>query len=88
MSGTFGRELSEALVFLFQHMSTSHPLLADEMHHVLLERNVSPDDDAAVSPKAQLRLLLDSPTLLGEGTWARRRACINTTTLTQSRIRS
>ena len=69
MSGAFGRELSEALVFLFQHMCTTHPLLSGELHNVLLDRNLPPTHAEFSTPQAQLRIIMESPALLRSGMW-------------------
>lgn len=69
LSGAFGRELAEALAFISAHMDTSHPLLQGELANVLVDRDLPPDADEWTTPEAQLKLLLESPCTLREGTW-------------------
>ena len=69
LSGAFGRELAEGLAFITAHMTTSHPLLEGELSNVLLDRDLPADSDEWATPEAQLKLLLESPCTLREGTW-------------------
>ena len=69
LSGAFGRELGEALAFISAHMEPSHALLAGELANVLLDRDLPADADEWSTPEAQLKLLLESPCTLREGTW-------------------
>ena len=51
-------------------MDVSHPLLADELEHVLLDRDLTPEDNDS-SPEALMQLLWQSRCFESECTWAR-----------------
>ena len=70
MSGTFGLELQEAMEHMKNCMDIHHPMLAEELPHLLIDRNLSPEDDD-VSLEAMMQHLLTSKCFQSECTWVR-----------------
>ena len=75
LSGAFGLELSEAMMFLSKTMDTSHPLLIDEIHNVLIDKNLDPDDEASC-PQELMRHIIESRCFQSESTWVRALALV------------
>ena len=68
MSGAFGMELKDAMVYMQKCMDVSHPLLADELQHMIIDRNLNPADNDS-SPQALMQHLLQSQCFDAECTW-------------------
>ena len=61
LNGTFGRQINEALAFIKHHVGSDHPLVKDELEHVLFDHDLDPDNPENQAPSFQKRLLLEAP---------------------------
>lgn len=63
------------MMFLSKTMDTSHPLLIDEIHNVLIDKNLDPDDEASC-PQELMRHIIESRCFQSESTWVRALALV------------
>ena len=56
------------MLLLSKTMDTSHPLLADEINNVLIDKNMNPDD-ASPCPEELLKFIIESRCFQAECTW-------------------
>ena len=63
-------ELTEAMMYMKDCMDVNHRLLVDELQHVLIDRDLNPED-ADSSPEALMQHLLQSRCFESERTWVR-----------------
>ena len=63
------------MLLLSKTMDTSHPLLIDEIHNVLIDKNLDPDDEASC-PQELMRHIIESRCFQSESTWVRALALV------------
>ena len=68
-------ELKEAMMYMKDTMDVNHPALADELQHMLIDRDLDPED-ADSSPEALMQHLLQSRCFESECTWVQALACL------------
>lgn len=68
-------ELKEAMMYMKDTMDVNHPALADELQHMLIDRDLDPED-ADSSPEALMQHLLQSSCFASECTWVQALACL------------
>ena len=63
-------EISEAMHAMSSCMDLLHPLWVDELHNVLLDKDLDTEDATWSSREQQLQLVLQSKCFQSECTWA------------------